>query len=66
LSKLFYHLLIHTGKRPAENLDIMVLETDYSSYAMLVLKRAEKITMKLYGRRSSVYFKLITPNPLSL
>ncbi|CAM4722034.1 unnamed protein product [Leuciscus chuanchicus] len=42
------------GKRPTENMDIMVLETDYSSYAMLVLKRAGKMTMKLYGRSSEV------------
>ncbi|KAF4095922.1 complement component C8 gamma chain [Onychostoma macrolepis] len=42
------------GKRPAENVDIMVLETDYSSYATLVFKRAGKITMKLYGRSSEV------------
>ncbi|XP_016350748.1 uncharacterized protein LOC107695378 [Sinocyclocheilus anshuiensis] len=42
------------GKRPAENVDIMVLETDYSSYATVVFKRAGKITMKLYGRSSEV------------
>uniref|UniRef100_A0A671MIH6 Complement component 8, gamma polypeptide n=1 Tax=Sinocyclocheilus anshuiensis TaxID=1608454 RepID=A0A671MIH6_9TELE len=39
-------------QRPAENVDIMVLETDYSSYATVVFKRAGKITMKLYGRCS--------------
>uniref|UniRef100_A0A672NYD4 Complement component C8 gamma chain-like n=1 Tax=Sinocyclocheilus grahami TaxID=75366 RepID=A0A672NYD4_SINGR len=37
------------GKRPAENVDIMVLETDYSSYATVVFKRAEKITMKYFN-----------------
>ncbi|NP_957157.1 complement component C8 gamma chain precursor [Danio rerio] len=42
------------GKRPSDNVDIMVLETDYSTYAMLVFKRAEKITMKLYGRSGEV------------
>ncbi|XP_016392480.1 complement component C8 gamma chain-like, partial [Sinocyclocheilus rhinocerous] len=42
------------GKRPAENVDIMVLETDCSSYATVVFKRAGKITMKLYGRSSEV------------
>ncbi|XP_077100625.1 complement component C8 gamma chain [Siphateles boraxobius] len=42
------------GKRPTENMDILVLETDYISYAMLVLKRAGKMTMKLYGRSSGV------------
>ncbi|XP_016410155.1 complement component C8 gamma chain-like [Sinocyclocheilus rhinocerous] len=40
------------GKRPAENVDIMVLETD--SYATVVFKRAGEITMKLYGRSSEV------------
>lgn len=44
----------YSGKRPSENMDIMVLETDYSSYAMLVLKRAGKMTMKLYGRCMSI------------
>lgn len=39
----------------------MVLETDYSSYAMVVFKKAGKITMKLYGRCSSLYFKLLKP-----
>ncbi|ROJ70144.1 Methionine-R-sulfoxide reductase B2, mitochondrial [Anabarilius grahami] len=47
------------GKRPDENMDIMVLETDYSSYAMLVFKRAAKITMKLYGRSSEVPDKIV-------
>ncbi|XP_067234257.1 complement component C8 gamma chain [Chanodichthys erythropterus] len=47
------------GKRPDENMDIMVLETDYSSYAMLVFKRAGKITMKLYGRSSEVPDKIV-------
>lgn len=42
------------GKRAAENVDIMVLETDYSSYATMVFKRAGKMTMKLYGRSSEV------------
>lgn len=39
----------------------MVLETDYSSYATMVFKRAGKMTMKLYGRCSSLYFKLLKP-----
>ncbi|XP_067290461.1 complement component C8 gamma chain [Pseudorasbora parva] len=47
------------GKRPIDNVDIMVLETDYSSFAMLVLKRAGKITMKLYGRSSEVPEKVL-------
>lgn len=46
----FFSSFLYAGKRPDENMDIMVLETDYSSYAMLVFKRAGKITMKLYGR----------------
>lgn len=54
---------LYTGKRPDQNVEIMVLETDYSSYAMLVFKRAGKITMKLYGRCYSVYFSLNFSHP---
>ncbi|XP_051970769.1 complement component C8 gamma chain [Xyrauchen texanus] len=46
--------LLLKGKRPTENVDIIVLETDYSSYAVLAFKRAGKMTIKLYGRSSDM------------
>lgn len=42
------------GKRSPDDVDIYVVDTDYSSYAILVFKRGKKITMKLYGKHSNV------------
>ncbi|XP_056594374.1 complement component C8 gamma chain [Triplophysa dalaica] len=42
------------GKRSADDMDLIVFDTDYSSYAILVFKRGKKITMKLYGRSGIV------------
>lgn len=46
--------LILKGKRSVDDMDIFVVEMDYSSYAVLVFKRGKKITMKLYGRSGIV------------
>ncbi|KAI7792800.1 complement component C8 gamma chain precursor, partial [Triplophysa rosa] len=46
--------LILKGKRSAVDVDIFVVETDYSTYAILVFKKGKKITMKLYGRSGIV------------
>ncbi|TRZ00311.1 hypothetical protein DNTS_009908, partial [Danionella cerebrum] len=42
------------GKRPADDVDVVVLETDYRSYAVLVFKKGTNITVKLYGRSGDV------------
>ncbi|XP_017571709.1 complement component C8 gamma chain [Pygocentrus nattereri] len=42
------------GNMPVMNTEITVIDTDYSSYAILVYKRMKKITMKLYGRSTQV------------
>ncbi|TRZ03826.1 hypothetical protein DNTS_014944, partial [Danionella cerebrum] len=41
-------------KRPADDVDVVVLETDYRSYAVLVFKKGTNITVKLYGRSGDV------------
>ncbi|KAG7524975.1 hypothetical protein JOB18_019946 [Solea senegalensis] len=38
------------GARPELNTEIVVGETDYSSYAVMYYQKLGKITMKLYGR----------------
>ncbi|KAI1891240.1 hypothetical protein AGOR_G00141740 [Albula goreensis] len=38
------------GNRPTNDIDIIVSETDYNSYAILYLHKRGKMTMKLYGR----------------
>ncbi|KAK2859367.1 hypothetical protein Q5P01_003987 [Channa striata] len=38
------------GSRPELNTDILIGETDYSSYAVMYYQKQGKITMKLYGR----------------
>ncbi|XP_015242080.1 PREDICTED: complement component C8 gamma chain-like [Cyprinodon variegatus] len=51
-----YHLTSTTGKltlkgtRPELNTDIVVVETDYTSYAVLYYQKQGKITVKLYSR----------------
>ncbi|XP_037136024.1 complement component C8 gamma chain [Syngnathus acus] len=51
-----YHLtptpgrLILKGPRPELNIDIVIGETDYSSYAIMYYQKHGKITMKLYAR----------------
>ncbi|XP_077364894.1 complement component C8 gamma chain [Festucalex cinctus] len=51
-----YHLtatpgrLTLPGPRPELNTDIVIGETDYSSYAIMYYQKQGKITMKLYGR----------------
>ncbi|XP_055038529.1 complement component C8 gamma chain [Misgurnus anguillicaudatus] len=52
------HLLLN-GRTPSENVDIFVVDTDYSSYAVLVFKKAGKITIKLYGRKGIVPDKVL-------
>ncbi|XP_072544914.1 complement component C8 gamma chain isoform X2 [Salminus brasiliensis] len=42
------------GNVPVMNVEIIVIDTDYSSYAVLLYKRMNKITMKLYGRSAQV------------
>ncbi|KAG2455621.1 complement component C8 gamma chain [Polypterus senegalus] len=38
------------GKRKANDLTIVVGDTDYTTYAIMYLQQQNKITMKLYGR----------------
>ncbi|XP_076868931.1 methionine-R-sulfoxide reductase B2, mitochondrial isoform X1 [Brachyhypopomus gauderio] len=47
------HLLLK-GNQPEMNVKITIVETDYKTYAILVYKRMDKITMKLYGRTTEV------------
>ncbi|KAK1806779.1 hypothetical protein P4O66_004806 [Electrophorus voltai] len=47
------HLLLK-GNQPEMDVKITVVQTDYNSYAILVYKRMRKITMKLYGRTTSI------------
>ncbi|KAG9283266.1 complement component C8 gamma chain [Astyanax mexicanus] len=42
------------GNMPVMNVEILIIDTDYSSYAILLYKRMKKITMKLYGRSTQV------------
>ncbi|KAI4891895.1 hypothetical protein NFI96_015854 [Prochilodus magdalenae] len=42
------------GNMPAMNIEISVIDTDYSSYAVLLYKRMNKITLKLYGRSTQI------------
>ncbi|XP_066498140.1 complement component C8 gamma chain [Hoplias malabaricus] len=42
------------GNLPVMNIEISVVDTDYSSYAILLYKRMNKITLKLYGRTPQV------------
>ncbi|XP_062842006.1 complement component C8 gamma chain [Trichomycterus rosablanca] len=39
---------------PVKNTDVLVVDTDYSSYTVLLYKRMKNITMKLYGRSTRV------------
>uniref|UniRef100_A0A3P8UD65 Complement component 8, gamma polypeptide n=1 Tax=Amphiprion percula TaxID=161767 RepID=A0A3P8UD65_AMPPE len=51
-----YHLtptlgrLTLKGARPELNIDIVIAETDYTSYAIMYYQKHGKITLKLYGR----------------
>lgn len=38
------------GPRPELNTEIVIGETDYSSYAIMYYHKRDKVTMKLYGR----------------
>ncbi|KAM4606407.1 complement component C8 gamma chain [Polymixia lowei] len=38
------------GDRPEENTEVVIGETDYSSYAVIYYQKKGKITLKLYGR----------------
>lgn len=42
-------MLFPPGSRPELNTEIVIGETDYSSYAILYYQKRGKITMKLYG-----------------
>ncbi|XP_039983510.1 complement component C8 gamma chain isoform X2 [Xiphias gladius] len=42
--------LMLKGARPELNTEIVIGETDYSSYAVMYYQKQGKITMKLYGR----------------
>ncbi|XP_036414737.1 complement component C8 gamma chain [Colossoma macropomum] len=52
-TKITGHFLLK-GNMPLMNTEITVIDTDYSSYSILVYKRMKKITMKLYGRSTQV------------
>lgn len=43
-----------SNKNEMKNIDVMITETDYSSYAIMYCHRHGKITMKLYGRGPKV------------
>ncbi|XP_017283940.1 complement component C8 gamma chain [Kryptolebias marmoratus] len=51
-----YHLtstpgkLVLKGSRPELNTDIVIGETDYTSYAVMFYQKRDKITVKLYSR----------------
>uniref|UniRef100_A0AAY5L8W3 Lipocalin/cytosolic fatty-acid binding domain-containing protein n=1 Tax=Esox lucius TaxID=8010 RepID=A0AAY5L8W3_ESOLU len=42
--------LVLNGSRPELNTDIVIGETDYSSYAVFYYQKQGQLTMKLYGR----------------
>lgn len=42
--------LCPAGNMPMMNIEITVIDTDYSTYAILLYKRMKNITYKLYGR----------------
>ncbi|XP_075041500.1 complement component C8 gamma chain [Mixophyes fleayi] len=42
------------AKGYSSNLDVVVAETDHQNYAILYYQRRNKITLKLYGRKTSV------------
>ncbi|KAG5268129.1 hypothetical protein AALO_G00208560 [Alosa alosa] len=46
--------LLLSNKNPKKNIDIVIAETDHSSYAILYYQRQGKISMKLYGRSPKV------------
>ncbi|CAI5673433.1 complement component C8 gamma chain [Oreochromis niloticus] len=51
-----YHLtsvpgrLTLKGSRPEQNIEIVIGDTDYNSYAIMYYQKQGKITMKLYGK----------------
>lgn len=46
--------LLLSNKNPKKNIDIVIAETDHSSYAILYYQRQGQISMKLYGRSPTV------------
>ncbi|XP_062377057.1 complement component C8 gamma chain [Sardina pilchardus] len=46
--------LLLSNKNPKKNIDIVIAETDHSSYAILYYQRQGQISMKLYGRSPKV------------
>ncbi|XP_012688680.2 complement component C8 gamma chain [Clupea harengus] len=45
---------LFSNKNPRKNIDIVIAETDHSSYVILYFQRQGKISMKLYGRSPKV------------
>lgn len=41
--------MISIANIPAKNTEILILDTDYNSYAILLYKKLKNLTMKLYG-----------------
>lgn len=46
---MYLCLLCFIDKNPRKNIDIVIAETDHSSYVILYFQRQGKISMKLYG-----------------
>ncbi|KAF5899689.1 armadillo repeat-containing protein 3, partial [Clarias magur] len=42
------------AKMPVKNTEIIIVETNYNSYAILLYKQMNKLTMKLYGRAPEI------------
>lgn len=45
------------GSPPEQNIEIVIGDTDYNSYAIMYYQKQGKITMKLYGRFLPYFFR---------
>lgn len=46
-------IVFHVGSRPLLNTDIVIGESDYSSYAVFYYQKQGQLTMKLYGQSAA-------------
>ncbi|MCI4391457.1 hypothetical protein PGIGA_G00134650 [Pangasianodon gigas] len=42
------------AKMPVKNTEVLIVETDYNSYAILLYKKMNNLTLKLYGRSPEI------------
>ncbi|XP_060756567.1 complement component C8 gamma chain [Neoarius graeffei] len=51
--------LLLRAKIPLKNTEILIVDTDYNSYAILLYKRRDKRTLKLYGRSPEISLDIV-------